>query len=151
VTLDELEALGRQAANDLLQREGRPVPPAVVVPAHDATRVLTLPDLPDAEEARRQALAELAQRELRPRNASCYGFVAEGLVDEGGVDVEAVVLVYGARAHHPRVTAAALGDDGLGAFAVAEALDHAALPFLAPLQEAVDAAGPPDVMDPAGL
>lgn len=151
MTLDELEALCREAANDLLQREGRPVPPAVVVPSRDATRVLTLPDLPADDEPRRRALAALAERELRPRNASCYGFLAEGLVDGGGVDVEAVVLVYGARAHHPRVTAAELVDGGLGAFAAAEPLDHAAMPFLAPLQEAVDAASPPDVMDPGGL
>lgn len=148
MTLDELEAVCREAANDLLQREGRPVPTAVVVPGSDATRVVTLPDLPEDDEPRRQALAELAQRELRPRNASCYGFVAEGLVDGGGVDVEAIVLVYGARAHHPHVTAAPLEGGQLGAFAAAEPLDHAAMPFLAPLQDAVDAANPPDVMDP---
>lgn len=151
MTLDELEALCREAANDLLQREGRPMPPAVVAPSQEATRVLTLPDLPDEDQARRRALAELAQRELTPRNASCYGFLAEGLVDGGGVDVEAVVLVYGARAHHPHVTAAPLQDGELGAFAAAEPLDHAAMTFLSPLQEAVDAAGPPDVMDPSAL
>lgn len=151
MTLDELEALCRQAASDLLNREGRPVPAAVVAPSSEATRVMTLPDFPDDDEQRRETLAALAERELRPRNAPCYGFVAEALVDSDGVDVEAVVLVYGARAQHPYVTAAPIADDDtLGAFAVAEPLDHAAMPFLAPLQRVVDEASPPDVMNGGG-
>lgn len=151
MTLDELEALCRQAANDLLTREGRPVPAAVVAPSPDATRVMTLPDFPDDDEQRREALAALAEQELRPRNTPCYGFLAEALVDSGGVDVEAVVLVYGAGSHHPYVTAARLeADDTLGAFAPAEPLDHTAMPFLAPLQGAVDDASPPDVMNDGG-
>lgn len=149
MTFEELEALCRQAARDLLAREGRPMPAALVAPSGDATRVVTLPDFPDDDDARRRVLAEVADRELRPRNAPCFGFVAEALVDGGGIDVEALVAAYGARGHHPHVTAAPLDGDDLGDFTVAEPLDSQAMSFLAPLQQAVDAADPPDVMDGA--
>lgn len=147
MTLEELEALCRQAAQDLLTREGRPVPAAVVAPSSDATQVVTLPDFPGDDAQRREVLAALAERELAPRNAPCFGFLAEALVDQGGVDVEAVVLVYGARGQHPYVAAAPFeADDRLAAFSAAEPLDHSAMPFLEPLQRTVDQASPPDVM-----
>jgi hypothetical protein len=149
--LEELEAVCRQAARDLLAREGRPAPAAVVAPAPDATRVMTLPDFPDDDAQRHEILQRLAERELAPRNAPCYGFLAEALVDREGVDVEAMVVVYGARGQHPWVTAAPLESDGtLGMFTAAEPLDHSAMPFLEPLQRSVDQASPPDVMDGGG-
>ncbi len=50
-----------------------------------------------------------------------------------------MAVAYGARWHAPEVTAAPLTDDGLGEFAPPEELDPTALPFLHPLQHAVDA------------
>lgn len=144
--VDELAALCRQAAADLLTREGRPVPAAVVLPAADTTRVLTLPDFPGDDAARHSLLAAVASEQVRARNVACYGFVCEAIAETEGMDVDVVTVVYGARAHHPQVCAALLDGDQLGAFTDAEPLEFEAMPFLAPLQQAVDAAGPPDVM-----
>ncbi len=142
--LDELEALCRQAASDLLTREGRPLPPAVVLPTAQATRVLTVPDLPADPAARRQALAALAEREMRPQGVPCWGFVGEAVAAGEAVDADVCLVAYGARGHPPQVTAAPFADEGLGAFVAPEPLDERALPELSVLQRAAEqAAAPP--------
>lgn len=140
--IEELDALCRQAAHDVLAREGRPLPPSVVVPLAAATRVTTLPDFPDDDPARFDLLTGFARDVMVGANAPAYGFVAEASAegDDGPVDV--VVVVYGARNHHPRVTAAPLLGDTLGDFSAPDDLDPAAFAFLAPLQHAADAAQP---------
>lgn len=148
---EELEFVCRQAAADLVAREAKPFPAAVVLPLPDATRVVTLPGFPADDPARHDLLSRFADERMRPANAPCYGFVAEAVVGDGAEAVDVVVVAYGARGHRPRITAAPLTDDGLGDFADAEDLDPAAMPFLAPLQHAADAARPPDVMNPPGV
>ena len=143
--IDELERTCRDAAAELLAREGRPLPPTVVLPLADATRVVTLPEFPEDDAARFALLSAFAEDEMRPAHAPCYGFVAEALADDDGVDV--VMVVVGARGHHPRIAAAPLEEGGLGSFGDAEDLHPRALPFLRPLQHAADAAPPPDVLE----
>lgn len=142
MTMEELEALCREAARSLVEREGRPLPAAVVIPQQEATRVVSLPDFPGDDQGRTAFLERYAQEVMRPANASCYGFLAEGTA-EG--DVEVIVLVYGARRHHPHVTAAPLDGATVGDFLASEELAPAAMPFVAPLQQAVEDSTPPDV------
>lgn len=143
--LDELEALCREAARGVAAREGRPVPATVVVPLPESTKVSTLPDFPPDDPGRTALLARFADEVVRPANAACFGFLAEATVAAGeGPPVDVVVVAYSARQHHPHVTAAPVTDEGVGDFLATEELDAAAMPFLAPLQAAVDAAGPPD-------
>jgi hypothetical protein len=142
--VDELEATCRDAAARLAERADRPLPASVVLPLPDATRVVSLPDFPADDGARFELLSAFAEDEMRPVNASCYGFVAEAVAGDG--DTEVVVIVFGARNHHPRIAAAPLAGGRLGAFEDAEELHPGALPFLAPLQHAADAATPPDVL-----
>lgn len=136
--IEELDALCRQAARDLVTRESRPLPPAMVLPLPGATRVTTLPDFPDSDPERFDLLAAFARDVMVPAGAPAYGFVAEASV--AGADM--VVAVYGARGHRPRITAAPFDGDGLGEFTSAEELDPAAFAFLAPVQHAADAAQP---------
>jgi hypothetical protein len=77
---------------------------------------------------------------MRPANAPCYGFLAEGAV---AGDVDVLVCAFGARGHGAHVTAAVLEPDGLGDFADPEPLDEQAFPFLDPLQRAAEAAVAP--------
>lgn len=146
--IEELEHVCLEAARDLHAREGRPLPAAVVLPLPQATRVTTLPDFPDADGDRFDLLERFAAEVARPANAPCYGFVAEAVAGPEEDPVDVVVVAYGARGRPPRVTAAPLGGDGVGDFAEAEDLDPAAMPFLSPLQHAVDAAAPPDAAGP---
>lgn len=152
--IEELAAVCTEAAAQLVARGERPLPATVVLPLAAATRVVALPDFPDDEDGRRALLARFADDEMRAANAPAYGFVAEGVAgDETGAPLEVVVVVYGARGHHPLVVAAPLLPDGLGPFTDPEPLEPTAMPFLAPVQQAVDAARPPDAMpleDPAG-
>lgn len=140
--IDELDAVCRQAARDLVAREHRALRPAVVLPLPEATRVLTLPDFPDDDPARFDLMASLAGEVMVPANAPAYGFVAAATVEAEGGPVDVVAVVYGARGHPPRVIAAPLTDDTVGDFTPAEEVDAGAFPFLAPLQHAVDAADP---------
>jgi len=144
MTLDELEALCRQAATDLLARHGRPLPDAVVVPTASVTRVLTLPDLPADQGERRRALARLAEQQLRPQAVPCWGFIAEAVAAGEVLDVDVCLVAFGAHGHAPQVTAAPFEGEGLGAFAVPEPLEDGALPELAPLQDAVEQAASTD-------
>lgn len=144
--MDELEAVCREAAVDLVARERRreqPLAAAVVLPLAQATRVVRLPQLPESDGARFELLSRFAEDEMRPAGAPCYGFVGEAVTVEGA---DIVVVVYGARRNHPRITAAPLDGDRLGEWAPAEDLAPGAMRFLAPLQQAADAAEPPDVM-----
>lgn len=143
--LPELEAVCREAARGVVEREGRPVPAAVVLPLPDANKVTTFPDFPADDPARALLLERFAEDVVRPANAPCFGFLAEASLDTAeGPPVDVVVVAYSARRSHPHVTAAPLTGATVGDFGVAEELDPAAMPFLRPLQEAVDAAGPPD-------
>lgn len=144
--IDELEVVAREAAEKLVDREGRPVPTAVVLPLPHATRVVTLAEFPDDDPSRFDLLHRFAQEEMRPVNAPCYAFVAEATVEAEGRPVDVVVVVYGARGQRPRLSAALLTPDGVGAWGQTEDLAAGAMPFVGPLQHAADAASPPDVM-----
>ncbi|MDP8970328.1 MAG: hypothetical protein M3N52_07515, partial [Actinomycetota bacterium] len=110
--IDELEAVCLEAARNLLDREARPLPPAVVLPLPEATRVTTLPDFPDDDPARFDVLAAFAKAVMRPANAPCFGFVAEATLDADGGPADVVVVAFGARRLPPRITAAPIDDQG---------------------------------------
>lgn len=133
---EELRFICQEAALDLSRHRERPLPPTVVLPGPQRTQLLTLPELPTDDEARHAVLAQLATDHISAPGVPCWGFVAEAEI--GGQD--AVVVVYGARRHAPHLTGARFAaDGGLEEFARAEELDPTALPFLHPLQHAVDA------------
>lgn len=143
--LAELEAVCREAARGVVEREGRPVPAAVVLPLPESNKVTSFSEFPVDDPARTALLERFAEDVMRPANASCFGFLAEATLDAGdGPPVDVVVVAYSARRGHAHITAAPLVDATVGDFGAAEELDPAAMPFLRPLQEAVDAAGPPD-------
>jgi hypothetical protein len=136
VQFEELRYICQEAAIDVLRERGRPVPPTLVLPGPERTRLLTLPRFPEDDEDRHTVLAQVAEDELKPNETPCWGFVCEAEV--GGSD--AVVVVFGARRHAPHVTASPFGAEGdLEEFVPSEELDPTALPFLHPLQHAVDA------------
>lgn len=132
---EELRFVCQEAALDVLRSRGRPLPPTVVLPGGARTRLLTLPDLPDDDERRHAVLAQLAHERITGEGVPCWGFVAEAEI--GGRD--GVVVAFGARRHAPQLTAALFEGDELDAFVPSEELDPTALPFLHPLQHAVDA------------
>jgi hypothetical protein len=139
---EELRFLCEEAAKDLVARGDRPVPPTIVLPGPERTRLLTLPQFPEDDEARHDYLAQFALDQLTSDQVPAWGFVAEAEI--GGHD--AITIIYGARKHPPEISAAPLDDDGLGEFLPGEVLDPTAMPFLHPLQHAVDAL--PAVDDP---
>lgn len=65
----------------------------------------------------------------------CWGFLAEASLG----DQDVMIAVYGARRHAPVISAAPFEDGVLGEFMTDEPLDPTAMPFLHPLQHAVDA------------
>ena len=133
---EELRFVCQQAAIELLRTRGRPLLPAVVLPGPERTRLMVLPELPGDDEGRHRVLAQLAHDHVSAPALPCWGFVTEA--EAGGNDV--ALVVYGARRHPPELTASSFGEDGeLGEFVPAEELDPTALPFLHPLQHAVDA------------
>lgn len=149
--IEELELVCREAAAQIVSRGERPLPPSIVLPLPAATRVVALPDFPDDDGGRFDLLSRFAEEEMRPANAPAYGFVAEAAAQsEAGTPLEVVVVVYGARGHHPRIVAAPLGEGELGPFGEPEVLEPTAMPFLSPVQHAVDAAEPPDAMPLGG-
>jgi hypothetical protein len=150
VRIEELAVLCRQAAHDLVARESRPLPPAVVLPLPEATQVTTFPDFPDDDPARFDLLSRFAAEKMRAVNAPAFGFVAEGTVDGEDGPVDVAVVVYGARNHRSSITAAPFTEEGLGDFLPADELDPTAMPFLAPLRHAVDTAAPPDAIGGPG-
>ncbi len=80
-----------------------------MLPGTERTRLLALPQFPEDDEARHELLANLAADEIVEGQVPCWGFVAEGELDDGG---DVVVVVYGARKHAPHLTAAVKLDDG---------------------------------------
>lgn len=131
---EDLRKLSIAAAMDLVQRGDRPVAPAMVVPGGSSTQILTLTGFPDQDEARHEYLANFAADQLAANRVPAWGFVVEAEIN----GVAAVVVVYGARKKAPELTAAPLLDEGLGDFVASEELDPTAMPFLHPLQHAVD-------------
>ena len=133
---EELRFVCQEAAVDVLDQQGA-VRPTVVLPGKDKTRLLALPQFPDDDEARHELLANLAADEIVEGQVPCWGFLAEAELEDGS---DIVVAVYGARKHAPHLTAAVKLDDGtLDEFLPAEELDATAMPYLHPLQHAVDA------------
>lgn len=136
---EELRYVCQQAAIDIVGKRGRPVPPTIVLPEPTRTRLVTIPEFPDDDEARHTVLAQIAHDELTARQIPAWGFLAEAEV--GGDD--AVVVVFGARRHAPHLTASRFGPEGgLVEFVDTQELDATAMPFLHPLQHAVDALEP---------
>lgn len=136
---EELRFVCQEAAVDVARRES-PVRPHVVLPGPERTRVLALPGFPDEDEARHELLANLAADELVAGQVPCWGFLAAAELEAGG---DVVVVAYGARKHAPHITAAVVvGDGELDEFLPAEELDPTAMPYLHPLQHAVDALPP---------
>ena len=135
MTFEELRFVCEEAAKDVVAQGERPVPPTVVLPGPERTRLLRLPRFPDDDEARHRYLAQVAEDQVTAGRVPCWGFLVEAEV--GGRD--AVAIVYGARQHTPEISAAPLDEDGLGDFVPGEELDPTAMPFLHPLQHAVDA------------
>ena len=136
----------QEAARNVVDRHPRPVPTTIVLPLPSSTRVTVLEHWPDDDDLRAQLLEQFASDVMRPENAPCYGFVAEGVVDAEAGPVDVLVVTYGARRNHPRITAAVLDGDGVGEFTEAEPLEPLAMPFLAPLQRAADDAAAPDAL-----
>jgi hypothetical protein len=136
VQFEELRYICQEAAVDVLRERGRPVPPTLVLPGSERTRLLTLPGFPEDDEDRHTVLAQVAEDELKPNEIPCWGFVCEAEVGNR----DAVVVAFGARRHAPHITASPFAGEGeLEEFVPSEELDPTALPFLHPLQHAVDA------------
>lgn len=132
---EELRFVCEEAAKDVVAKGQRPVPPTIVLPGTDRTRLLTLTGFPDEDRARHDYLAQFALEQITEAGVPAWGFVVEAEVG----DRDAVAIVYGARKHAPEISAAPLDEDGLGEFVPGEELDPTAMPFLHPLQHAVDA------------
>lgn len=133
--IEELAFVCEEAARDLAQRHGRPVPPAIVLPSPQATRIITLPDFPDDDAARLAVLSHIAQQEILGRSQPAYGFISEAALEDGS---EILVLVHGAHSNPPRISGAFLRDGEVGDFSAPEPLHPDAMTFLHPLQHAVE-------------
>lgn len=132
---EELRFVCQEAAIDIVDREDV-ARPTVVLPGSEKTRLLALPQFPEDDEARHELLVNLAADEIVEGQVPCWGFIAEAELDGGG---DVVVVVYGARKHAPHLTAAVKLEDGtLDEFLPAEELAPEAMPYLHPLQHAVD-------------
>src|SRR5687768_2974711 len=133
--IEELELVCQEAARNLVQRGDRPVPASVVLPLPTKTSVTALEHWPDDDNERTVLLERFADDVMRPANAPCYGFVAEAIAAaDGDRPVDVVVIVYGARRNHPRISAAPLlgeARDELGEFTPPEPLEPIAMPFMA--------------------
>lgn len=141
----ELRFICQEAALDLVRTRPRPLPPTVVLPGPERTSLVNIPDFPDEDEQRHGVLSALAEERISQAGVPAWGFIAEAEIAER----DAVVVVYGARRHAPHLTAAFFDTDGtLIEFAPDEQLDPTAMPFLHPLQHAVDSL--PAVEQPPG-
>lgn len=85
---DELRFVCQEAAIDLVRERARPLPPTIVLPAPQKTRLLTLPRFPDDDEERHAVLAQLAADEITATDTPAWGFVAEAEI----ADRDAVVV-----------------------------------------------------------
>lgn len=134
---EELRYVCQEAAIDLAAKGERPVPATIVLPGAERTRLVKLEGFPDEDEDRHAYVAQVAHDEVAPSEVPCWGFVAEAEASGGA---EVVVVVFGARRHAPHLTASRIDDHGhLDEFLPSEELDPTAMPFLHPLQHAVDA------------
>ncbi len=133
---EELAFVCQEAARDLVAHESRPLPAVVVLPGPRSTRLVRIPDWPDDDGARFALLSSLARDEILATSTPAYGFLVEAELDDG---TDVLLVAYGAHNHPPHVTAAPFEDGELGEFVEPEPLDPEALPFLHPLQHAVDA------------
>ena len=132
---EELRYVCQEAAIEVVRKNARPVPPTIVLPTAERTELVALTDFPDEDETRHALIAQFAADRVTPEAIPAWGFVAEAEV--AGVD--AVIAVFGARRHAPHITASKFGEEGgLEEFVPSEELDPTALPFLHPLQHAVD-------------
>lgn len=139
---EELRFVCQQAAIDLVRNEGRPVPATVVLPGPERTRLVKLPQFPTDDEARHALLASFAEDEITEGQVPAWGFVAEAEAAQG---TDVVVVVFGARRHAPHLTASPFTAEGdLEEFVASEELDPTAMPYLHPLQHAVDNLPPLD-------
>ncbi|MDX1510617.1 MAG: hypothetical protein R3249_04675 [Nitriliruptorales bacterium] len=133
---EELRYICLEAAVDLVRQHGRPVAPSIVLPGPDRTRVVRLEGFPDTDEERHVYLERFAASEITEAGVPCWGFVSEATTEQA----EVLMVAFGARLHRPHVTASAFDDNGLPEeFIPSEEVDRDALPFLHPLQLAVDA------------
>lgn len=133
---EELRYVCLEAAVDVVRQHGRPVHPTVVLPGPGATRVVRLEGFPDSDEGRHAYLEQFAESEITEAEIPCWGFVSEAETEAGDV----LMVAFGARLHRPHVTASAFDeDDSPEEFIPSEEVDRDALPFLHPLQLAVDA------------
>lgn len=148
MTLDQLLLVVEEAALHLVRHGTRPYPFTVVVPLEGSTKVMSIAGFPDDDAERSEALSVFAARHLVPANAACFGALAEAIGPRGE---DLLMAAYGARRRGSFVTAATLGQGGLGEFATPEPLDPAAMPFLRPLQHAVDLAEQPSTPPGGGL
>lgn len=130
----------QEAARDLVAHESRPLPAVVVLPGPGSTRLVRIPDWPDDEPGRFALLSALARDEILATSTPAYGFLAEAELAGGG---DVLLVVYGAQDHPPQITAAPFENSELGEFIEPEPLAPEALPFLHPLQHAVDAVQAP--------
>jgi hypothetical protein len=136
VRVEELQFVCEEAARDLAATEPRPLPAAVVLPAPQVTRLVKLPDFPDDDAGRAALLRSFARDEILAKHHPAYGFLAEAELDDGG---DVLLVVCGAHSVPPRIAAAPLGQDrSVGEFTEPEPLAPRALPFLHPLQHAVE-------------
>lgn len=133
---EELRYICLEAAVDIVRQHGRPVHPTVVLPGPSATRMVRLEGFPDTDQERHAYLELFARTEIREAEVPCWGFVSEAETEVGDV----LMVAFGARLHRPHVTASAFDTDGNPEeFVSSEEIDRDALPFLHPLQLAVDA------------
>lgn len=133
---EELRYICLEAAVDIVGKHGRPVVPTVVLPGPTMTKVVRLEGFPETDAERHRYLEHFAQAELTEAQVPCWGFVGEAETD--GIDI--LMVAFGARLHRPHVTASTFDADGSPAeFLPSEEIDRDALPFLHPLQLAVDA------------
>lgn len=145
MNIEELRFVCQEAVRDLLANESRPLPPAVVLPGPTATRIVKLPEFPPEDVDRLRLLDRFAQDEILATDTPAYGFVSEAELDDG---TDVVITVYGAHGHDAVISAVPIAEDGtLGEFSDAEPLAEEALPFLHPLQHAVQEVSRPQEPD----
>ena len=75
---EELRFVCEEAAKDVVAKGQRPVPPTIVLPGADRTRLLTLSDFPEDDEARHDYLAQLAHDQITSGRRAGMGLRRRG-------------------------------------------------------------------------